>query len=153
MALISGRITLIGDLAAVLEILGEVDDGHPAFAKGALDPVAPGEGVAEPGDLGDLGSAGGWQDAGVGGGGGAAVQAEERPFGQRRLAIGAGVRRGGGGRRHRSGLGMERNVLVVGKEGKCGGEAGGTSAKGMEGLGLGLCGWVAVITFPPLRGL
>ena len=36
---------LDGDLAAVLEILGQVDDRHAALAEGALDPVAAGEGA------------------------------------------------------------------------------------------------------------
>ena len=40
-------------LAVVLEILGQVDIRHSAFAKVALDPVAVGEGRREPdGDLG-----------------------------------------------------------------------------------------------------
>ena len=35
------------DLAVVLEVLGQVDRGHPALAELALDPVAVGEGRGE----------------------------------------------------------------------------------------------------------
>ena len=40
---------LDGDLAAVLEVLGEVDGGHAALAELALEAVAVGEGRGEAG--------------------------------------------------------------------------------------------------------
>ncbi len=42
-----GAQDLYGDLALVLEVLGEVDGGHPAFAEAAFEPVAVGEGGFE----------------------------------------------------------------------------------------------------------
>ncbi len=42
-----------GDLAVVLDVVGQIDVCHAAFAQVALDPVAVGQGGGEPG--GDLG--------------------------------------------------------------------------------------------------
>jgi hypothetical protein len=42
-----GMQHLDGDLALVLEVLGEVDGGHPALAELALEPVAVGEAGAQ----------------------------------------------------------------------------------------------------------
>ena len=41
---------LDGDLAVVLEVVGEVDGGHAALAELALEAVAVGEGGGEAGD-------------------------------------------------------------------------------------------------------
>ena len=42
---------LDGDLAAVLQVLGEVDGGHAALAQLALETIAVGQGSLEPGVL------------------------------------------------------------------------------------------------------
>ena len=81
-------------LAAVFEVGGQVDRGHPALAQHPLDGVGGGERLPHPGDLGDVGGRGTRGNPGLGGRGGPAVQAEQRLFGERRPAGRAGA--GGG---------------------------------------------------------
>src|SRR5688500_1281012 len=74
----------------VLEVLSQIHRGHTTFSEDSLDPVLVGERLAHPGDLSHFGRSGSGRYSRLGGGRGAAIEAEMSLFRQWSPACGTG---------------------------------------------------------------
>ena len=131
-----GPHDLDGHLPAVLQVFGEVDRRHAAFAQHPLDRIPVRDRLADPGDLNRAGGRGPTGDPGLGRCGGATPQAELGIFGQWGLAGGAGS--GSSGHRDRVGResavnqrgGISREWGMDARTGELAGAPGGSSGEG-----------------------